>query len=573
MWNVFGGGPSHQELELERERKRQEQMLQEQLASMGLETDLRKWKRDQEMQEGLVNAAKLNMEKEKHHKEEEQRRRQKEATKNRNGSTNNDLQHQQPPEQEQQQKELSYIQMAQLGYQELVNAIIRPPRAKYELDSLGPTNFSFFEKNFTRMDSTLMTRRGYNLVCSHWVPVTNPRQQKIPVVIYMHGNASARIEVLPQLSHLLSLGVSVFSFDFVGSGQSDGDYVSLGYFEQEDLSCVVKHLRSLDDNIRISKIAVWGRSMGASTAIMYGGSKEDPDLSCMILDSSFCSLVQVAEELVARVRAQQNLNIPNLVTSIALKTIEATVQQKADFNIQDASPIIHARKCMIPALFVAGDDDDFIPKHHTERLYEQYGGKQHILIVQGGHNDSRPKIMFDTATDFLKNYLEIPEDWIVRIPDQLNLSYPPWHDMMQIASYSSRSSPSERNRRTDLSVSSNRVAAKGERSSTTRRTEMPSKLVQRNSPRSTAKATTRLSEASAARISARRPATNKTNGDAEKEDGNDEDGANNDPIGSPPLENSNGDATPAGDFDISKIGMTEERQNAIESTVAKVLGG
>jgi hypothetical protein len=33
----------------------------------------------------------------------------------------------------QQQKKLSYVQMAKLGYQELVNAIIRPPRADYKV--------------------------------------------------------------------------------------------------------------------------------------------------------------------------------------------------------------------------------------------------------------------------------------------------------------------------------------------------------------------------------------------------------------------------------------------------------
>jgi hypothetical protein len=31
------------------------------------------------------------------------------------------------------QKKLSYVQMAKLGYQELVNAIIRPPRADYKV--------------------------------------------------------------------------------------------------------------------------------------------------------------------------------------------------------------------------------------------------------------------------------------------------------------------------------------------------------------------------------------------------------------------------------------------------------
>jgi alpha/beta superfamily hydrolase len=51
----------------------------------------------------------------------------------------------------------------------------------------------------------------------------------------MHGNSSARVEVLPQLSYLLSLGLAVFAFDFAGSGKSDGEYVSLGYYEREDL--------------------------------------------------------------------------------------------------------------------------------------------------------------------------------------------------------------------------------------------------------------------------------------------------------------------------------------------------
>ena len=42
-------------------------------------------------------------------------------------------QHLPEPEEPQGRKKLSYIQMAKLGYQELVNAIIRPPRADYKV--------------------------------------------------------------------------------------------------------------------------------------------------------------------------------------------------------------------------------------------------------------------------------------------------------------------------------------------------------------------------------------------------------------------------------------------------------
>lgn len=54
----------------------------------------------------------------------------------------------------------------------------------------------------------------------------------------MHGNSSARLEAVPQLSLALSLGATMVAFDFAGSGRSGGDYVSLGYYERDDLKVV-----------------------------------------------------------------------------------------------------------------------------------------------------------------------------------------------------------------------------------------------------------------------------------------------------------------------------------------------
>ena len=161
------------------------------------------------------------------------------------------------------ERKLSYMQMARIGYQELVNAIVRPPRAEYKMEALGPPAFNFCGRRFTRTDFALKTKRGMNLQCSHWEPVQR-ESNRIPCLIYMHGNSSARVEVIPQLSYLLSLGLAVFSFDFAGSGKSDGEYVSLGYYEREDLMCVVAHLRATKV---VSTIALWGRSMGAATGM------------------------------------------------------------------------------------------------------------------------------------------------------------------------------------------------------------------------------------------------------------------------------------------------------------------
>lgn len=61
--------------------------------------------------------------------------------------------------------------------------------------------------------------------------------------------------------------ICVFTFDFAGSGLSEGEFVSLGWYERDDLETVVSFLR---DTNSVSTIGLWGRSMGAVTSIMYG---------------------------------------------------------------------------------------------------------------------------------------------------------------------------------------------------------------------------------------------------------------------------------------------------------------
>jgi pimeloyl-ACP methyl ester carboxylesterase len=289
-----------------------------------------------------------------------------------------------------------------------------------QMEALGPPAFTFCGKRFTRTDFTLQTKRGFNLECSHWEPVERATD-RIPVIIYMHGNSSARVEVLPQLSYLLSLGLAVFAFDFAGSGKSDGEYVSLGYYEREDLSCIVAHLRST--NV-VSTIALWGRSMGAATALMFGD--RDPSIACMILDSPFADLSQLAEEMVEKGR-EQGIVVPNFVVSVALRMIQGSVKKQANFNIKNISPIMHADKCFIPALLVAGEHDDFIKKHHSEEIYARYAGDKNLIIVEGDHNSPRPKFMFDSASIFLQTCLQIPNSWALPVPPSMNLMCPPWY--------------------------------------------------------------------------------------------------------------------------------------------------
>ena len=158
--------------------------------------------------------------------------------------------------------------------------------------------------------------------------------ERQPVIIYLHGNSSSRSEVIPQLGHFLSLGLTVVAFDFTGSGHSEGEFVSLGYYEREDLQAVINHLRASGT---VSTIALWGRSMGAATALMYGS--RDPTISCMILDSPFIDLATLATELVERGK-EHGVHVPHIVVTMVLRMLKSSVKQEVRllhrFDLVDA---------------------------------------------------------------------------------------------------------------------------------------------------------------------------------------------------------------------------------------------
>jgi len=163
--------------------------------------------------------------------------------------------------------------------------------------------------------------------------------------------------------------------------------------------------------------------MGAATSLMHGD--RDPSIACMILDSPFADLTQLAEEMVEKGR-EQGITVPNFAVNVALRLIRGSVRRQANFDIKHISPIAHADKCFIPALFVAGEHDDFIDKRHSEAIHARYAGDKNLIIVEGDHNSPRPKFMFDSASIFLQTCLQIPNSWALRVHPGMNLMAPPW---------------------------------------------------------------------------------------------------------------------------------------------------
>lgn len=282
------------------------------------------------------------------------------------------------------------------GFDDLSELIIRPPKDKYEDKHLGPDKFIINGKYHKRSDFYIYNKRNHKLTCSWWEPYDEERENiKMPCVVYLHGNSSSKAEATIEAKMLLSMNITLFALDFSGCGKSEGDYISLGYYEKVDVECVVKFLRSSQ---KVSTIGLWGRSMGAVTALMYGIS--DPTIGGLVLDSPFSSLKSLVEEI-----AKEKISLPNFVLEQVLSMIKSSVKKKAGFSLDEIEPLEYAKKCFIPCMFLAAKNDDFVKPHHTQLLYDNYAGEKNLKFDDGDHNSIRSKYIKDSIGFFFYNAL------------------------------------------------------------------------------------------------------------------------------------------------------------------------
>ncbi|KAL8248122.1 hypothetical protein R6Q59_004990 [Mikania micrantha] len=284
---------------------------------------------------------------------------------------------------------------------QFINFVIRPPRAEYNPEQyLWEKNFTLAGRKFRRQDLELRNSRGHTLRCSHYLPSPFPEDTSLPCVVYCHGNSGCRADANEAAVVLLPSNITVFTLDFSGSGLSDGNYVSLGWHERDDLKAVVSYLRR---NEQVSRIGLWGRSMGAVTSLLYGA--EDPSIAGMVLDSAFSNLFNLMMELVDVYK----IRLPKFTVKVALQYMRRVIQKKAKFDIMDINALKVAPKTFIPALFGHAKGDKFIQSHHSDLISLSYAGDKNLIKFDGDHNSTRPQFYYDLVSIFFHNVLRPPQ--------------------------------------------------------------------------------------------------------------------------------------------------------------------
>ena len=284
-----------------------------------------------------------------------------------------------------------------MSYETLWKFIIRPPRDSYTEELLGQPIFLFKGKTFLRKDYDLISSEGYIMKCSFFEPEEIYRPRKImPVILYLHGNSSSRLEGIHMLKELLKRDINLFVVDFPGCGLSEGEFISLGYHESHDVQILVDFIEKLPG---VGRIGIWGRSMGAATTMIY--SHKDERIKAICMDSPFADFSLLAKELVLK-----QIKLPGFLIDGALKIIKMTVKNKNGLDIDKLKPIENAPKTKQPALFIHANNDELINNKHSEMLLNAYKGKDKCLKrCDGQHNTRRPNKIIKAIGDFFYKHL------------------------------------------------------------------------------------------------------------------------------------------------------------------------
>lgn len=171
----------------------------------------------------------------------------------------------------------------------------------------------------------------------------------------------------------------------------------IGFFFPFLINFFIKLISSYNNNFL--KKGLWGRSMGAVTALRYAST--DSRISCLFCDSPFSDLKKLALDF-----AKDHSKVPAFLVKGALTFVKRSIKKRANFNIKDLDQTIIAKKCGAPIIFVTSKEDNFVKPWHVEKLFELYAGEKKIIYVKGDHNAPRNKEFYREGAEFFRQNLQ-----------------------------------------------------------------------------------------------------------------------------------------------------------------------
>lgn len=240
-----------------------------------------------------------------------------------------------------------------------LHRLTQPPRSMFRTD---PASFGLTDYQLVNLiTSDALTLRGRFFPAYHYEDylahsaIATPRGS----IILLHGYAGSHDTLLEYASWLVSAGYNVLAYDQRGCGQSDGERITMGALESMDVAAAISWLHGHGER----KLAIWGFSMGGTTAILAAAAH--PELRAVITDCAFAKLEREIESSMLERGYPRFITIPlsRMTAATLTNHLEA---RRGDYDAVDVVSRIAPR----PLLLVHAAADTLVDPADAEALYE-----------------------------------------------------------------------------------------------------------------------------------------------------------------------------------------------------------
>lgn len=238
------------------------------------------------------------------------------------------------------------------------------------------------------------TDDGYLLTAAEFPAETGERW-----VLLLHGYTGWKEEMYQFACWYHKQGYSVLVPDLRCQGESEGDFIGMGWTDHFDCELWIAHILEQTPE---AGIVLHGQSMGAAAALLMAGSPEVSEhIKAVVSDSAYTSAYEMFGD---KIGEWFHLPASPFVDSACLM-----LRLRGGYNLKDASPLMAVAASGIPTLFIHGDEDRMIDVHMSYELFEAAACEKELFIVEGaGHaqaQDKAPDAYYGRIAAFLERYM------------------------------------------------------------------------------------------------------------------------------------------------------------------------
>ncbi len=253
-----------------------------------------------------------------------------------------------------------------LGYPQMATLAFHPDEDNPDT----PENYHSAEKWTTTSTDNL------KLSAMHYSP-ENPTGKWV-ILVHGYGKTGAAMNAIAE--PYLAQGIDVLIIDQRAAGDSEGEWLTMGVAEANDLAIWTQEIAKTNAN---AQITLHGVSMGAATVMLCAALPETTNVSAIIEDCGYGNIADVFASLLYYYGSSlgvSGIDFYELFDDVN----EVAKMLNGGYDIADAAPIDSIAAVTVPSLFIHGANDEAIPLNVVSELYNASGATNKTkLIVEG----------------------------------------------------------------------------------------------------------------------------------------------------------------------------------------------